>query len=59
MTYTPKTYPELKDQSEEALRQFVREVLLPLQAQGKSLREMAKIVKASYETVRNLIDRYG
>lgn len=59
MTYSPKTYPELKDQSEEAMRQFVREVLLPLQREGKSLREMAKIVKTSYETVRQLIDKYG
>jgi transposase len=55
----PKTFPELKDQDEEAERLFVQERVLPLRKQGKTLREIAKIVVTSYEQVRRWLNKYG
>ena len=59
----PRTIPELRDQEELKEREFVIEVMAPMWNRGKkpnkSLRQMAAILDTNYETVRQLLIRYG
>ena len=56
MTKPKQTYHEAK---EEAERAYTLREIVPLKNQGKSLREIGKIVGISYEQVRYLLNKYG
>lgn len=55
----PKTLRELEENEAESEREFVLRVIAPRFQRGDSLRAISKDVGGSYETIRQLLIRYG
>lgn len=58
---SPRTLPELREAENLTEEEFVKQVVSPMwkRGKGKTLRQIAAEIIASYETVRQLLMKYG